>query len=379
MGDHQFIKLENWGNDMKKTTWMLVIFNVMLLSTTGMAAEFIVDQGGSGDALTIQNGLNLAGPGDMVTVNAGTYVENITMVGGVVLISASGAESTIIDGNGDMCINCELCGPGTRISGFTLTNGGGYIGGGVRVYDQSDIEIDNNIFLNNHTSFEGAGLSVQMFSIADVHDNDFIGNLSYKSSAITVIEDAQATISHNLFQNNTSTHYAGIIGVNRSSVVVEGNLFVENRSGSYAGNVDIYLSYCEMRYNTFIRNLAPVGASCLRVYLGSTAIVEYNLFAHNGGGAPAVATADCQTFSCNIFWDNGVDYAGPCSPLGQNGNDHMDAMTCNPYLDNGAVSEYSPCLIGPCGLIGANPAPGCADSVVAVETESWGSVKAMYR
>ncbi|MEN8006770.1 MAG: hypothetical protein ABFS42_07115 [Candidatus Krumholzibacteriota bacterium] len=364
---------------MKIIKGILVFFTLILFSSTTMAAVIIVDKGGSGDALTIQGGLDLAGSGDTVTVNAGTYVENITMVGGVVLISSSGPGSTIINGNGDMCISADLCGPGNRISGFTLTNGGGYIGGGVRVYDHTEIEIDNNIFLNNHTSYEGAGVSVQMYSTADIHDNDFIGNISYKSSAITVIEYAQATITNNFFNNNTSTNYAGVIGVNRSSVVVEWNRIVENRSGSYAGNIDLFVATCELRHNTFLRNLAPYGASCIRDGGSSQLIAEYNLFAHNSGGAPAVRAVDCQIFSFNIFWDNGIDYIGPCDPIGTADNAHVNSMVCQPTGDDCAVSQFSPCLTGPGGLIGFNPAAGCTDNVVSVETESWGSLKALFR
>ncbi len=364
---------------MKTSNWKLLYLALVFLSTTAFASEFVVDPGGSGDALTIQGGLDLAESGDQVTVVAGTYVENLTMVSGVVLMSATGSASTIIDGNGDMCINCEQCGPGTRISGFTLTNGGGYIGGGVRIYGYSTVEVDHNIIVENHTSFEGAGVSVQMFSSSNIHDNDFLDNLSFKTTAITVIEDAEATIKDNFFKGNVSTIYAAVIGVNRSSVVVEGNRIVENQSGEGAGTIDIYSGTGELRNNTFIRNLAPAGGSCLNAIGNTQVLVHNNLFAHNGGGGPAVYSPNCQDFSCNIFWDNQKDYEGFCNPIGADNNTHINALVCNPHQDNCSVSEFSPCLTGPCGLIGANSTPGCSDDVVVVENQSWGSLKSLYR
>ncbi len=364
---------------MKTTKWVPVFCVLVLLSTPAIATEFVVDPGGSGDALTIQAGLDLASAGDLVTVLAGTYAENITMVSGVELVGASGSGSTIIDGNGDICINCEQCGLGTRISGFTLTNGGGYTGCGIRVFDHSSVEIDNNKFLENHSDFEGAGITVQRYSSADIHDNRFIRNTSFKTCAITVIVGSQATIAKNFFKGNVSTDYAGVIGANDSNVIIEWNRIVENRSGSYAGTIDIVTSFCQLRNNTFIRNLAPVGGSCLRDGGWSIITVANNLFAHNGGGGPAVKAEDCQNFSCNIFWDNGIDYLGDCNPIGQNNNAHISSLVCNPAEDSCAVSEFSPCLGGPCGLIGVNATPDCTDDVVSVETESWGSLKSLFR
>jgi len=260
------------------------------------------------------------------------------------------------------------------INGFTITRGGSYTGGGVRVFDNSDVEIYDNIFLANVTDFEGAGITVQRMSRSFIHDNEFRNNVSFRTSAITVIVNSSAQITGNFFLRNRSADLASCIGVNASSVDIGWNRFVDNHSGNHGGTIDPYNSSATIYNNTFIRNLSPSGASCIRS-TGSVS-AHNNLFAHNGG--PAVSLADCTGFSCNYFYDNIQDVGSGCDPIGVNGNLNIDTMVCNPGANNCAVSMHSPCLTGPCGLVGVNPEYGCIDDVVPSEPTSWGSLKALY-
>jgi len=78
----------------------LAIVFLMAIALGSTAAEYVVDSSGSADYVTIQSALDVAGVGDIVTVNMGTYVENLTMASGVTLQSASGSAATVIDGEG---------------------------------------------------------------------------------------------------------------------------------------------------------------------------------------------------------------------------------------------------------------------------------------
>jgi len=361
---------------------LLFVLAPFLLCGEAFASTIIVDPGGGGDATTIQGGLDLASAGDMVQVLPGTYVENLVMVSGVWLCSASGPETAIIDGSGgDCCIRCNRCAPGTRIDGFTITNGGGYCAGGILIFDNSHVEVLKNIIRNNHTSYEGAGVQVQRYSYGYIHDNQFLDNLTYHSCAISVIVYSQATIENNLFKNNVSEFLSGGIGLNEASVEIAGNVFLYNKSVNGAAIHAVHPgTSANIHHNTFLFNRGTGGGGTgILVYDGATMFASNNLFGWNHG-TPAVISDSYSNLvlGCNDVWENDIDYFGIPDPTGTNGNVRIDPLVCAPLSDEAALSHYSPLLAGPCGYIGANPVPACWDQV-PIEDLSWGQVKALYR
>ena len=92
-------------------------------------SSYHVRADGTGDASTIQAGLDSAAIGDTVRVGPGTYLENIDFRGkDCVLVSEMGALETIIDGSDTVAPvvtfeNGE--GAGAELREFTLTNGSG--------------------------------------------------------------------------------------------------------------------------------------------------------------------------------------------------------------------------------------------------------------
>jgi hypothetical protein len=85
---------------------------------------------------TIQAGIDAAGSGDIVLVDAGTYPEEINLKAGVV-VRGAGIDQSIIDGGGDpgdvVRAVGNAIGPDTKLEGFTVrgaANSGGMPGGG---------------------------------------------------------------------------------------------------------------------------------------------------------------------------------------------------------------------------------------------------------
>ena len=189
-----------------------------------------------------------------------------------------------------------------------------------------------------------------------------------------MIVDSQADIVDNLFKYNESSHLSAGIGIHSSNAYVHGNIFYGNKSNngsalrSYHGNLDA-------SNNTFLYNESQTEAADISVWSG-TASLDNNLFAFPVAG-PAIMTSTSIDAHCNVFWDYETPTVAPHQIVGVNGNEVIDPMVCAFDPVSAALSAYSPCLAGPCGVIGANPDPGCTDQI-PTEFVAWGDVKKLY-
>jgi len=330
------------------------------LAAAASAATLTVGPAGSGDDLTIQAACRRAVAGDEIVVLPGVYLENIILTSGVRVISRDGPEHTIVDGQGQKCFMAQQCAPGTAVTGFTVTNGGSFNGGGFWIYDNSTLEIAHNIIRNHHTDYEGAGVLVNRYSYADIHDNSFLENRSHLTAVITVIVYSSADVRNNEFINNQSEAHSAAIGVHESHVEIVGNLFQDNSGAGDAGTVDFYKATGLVSNNVFLGNIGSVdGASGVAVRnKDSRVTVLRNIFSTNRGG-PALRTEACQAVSCNIFWNNDVDHAGLCLPIGKDGNINVDPGLCAEHANH--VQDGSPSLNSRCGHIGLATGAGCGD------------------
>ncbi len=116
-----------------------------------------------GQYATIQAAMNAAVNGDTVLVADGTYTgagnTNLSFFSTPITVrSQSGPETCIIDCGGDS-VAFWLSGdpPDAIIDGFTITNGGGYPGGGLYMYYFGDATIRNCIITGNASDFAGGG------------------------------------------------------------------------------------------------------------------------------------------------------------------------------------------------------------------------------
>ncbi len=114
---------------------------------------------------SIQAVIELASPGDEIVVHRGTYFENLDLMGKAITLRSTDptdpevVTATIIDGGGAdrvlFCWNGE--GPDTVISGFVITNGHSYEGGGM--YNAaSNPTVMNCTFIANSSSAYGGGM-----------------------------------------------------------------------------------------------------------------------------------------------------------------------------------------------------------------------------
>ncbi len=198
------------------------------------------------DYPTIQEGIDASLDSDTILVQPGTYFENINFNGHNITLGSmfimtgdtSYISQTVIDGNqnGSVISITYNGGPGTRISGFTITNGTGTLwqldvwpefwvnrGGGILVH-HSDLSLDNVVITNNtpdginiseYSGLAGATISINNARIinnegdgisskySDLNiSNSYVSNNSSKGIATELIHNI--TINNTIISNNQS-------------------------------------------------------------------------------------------------------------------------------------------------------------------------------
>lgn len=82
---------------------------VLLLASSLAARTWNIHEDGSGDAPTIQAGIDSASAGDVVLALPGRYLENINFLGKAITVKRTSAELCIIDGSGaaESCVTAR--------------------------------------------------------------------------------------------------------------------------------------------------------------------------------------------------------------------------------------------------------------------------------
>jgi hypothetical protein len=147
---------------MSRSTVPIALFLSIVLASA-VAAQTTIRV--PADQPTIQAAINAGASGDTVLVAPGTYFEQINFLGKAITVtSEAGPAATIINGSGaGVVVTFDSGeGPGAVLRGFTVTNGGGFTGGGVEVSSASPTIEDNVITAN--TGCDGIGINVSFGS-----------------------------------------------------------------------------------------------------------------------------------------------------------------------------------------------------------------------
>ena len=289
------------------------------------------------DHATIQEAIVAAAPGDTVLVLPGVYEELIDFLGkDIVLESADGPESTIIDGgqNGPIVSIVSGEGAGAVLRGFTLRNANLFFGTAVQCTGSTP-RIESNLITGNYGTTSG-GAVYCLDASAVIVDNEFSdnflpalyitgtsapvveGNLFHRNDGQAVyLHGGGATIRGNVFdENHPPTQGGGIRAQASASILVEDNLFTGNRASRGAAISVGDSSDAEIRDNDFYYNDALLlfgdgGA----VYVSSaTATIERNLFfgnrADRGGALAFIVGADAVVRDNRVLANHAFDEGG---------------------------------------------------------------------
>jgi predicted outer membrane repeat protein len=343
----------------------LIFLVLVLFISNSFADTWYINPEGTGDAATIQAGIDLAAAGDTVLLANGTYTTTsylgIDFLGKAIVVrsQSNDPESCILDcaeqTRGFYFHSYE--GSGSVLEGVKVTNGVATskfpdnLGGGVYCF-QSSPTIRNCIF-SNCLAYEGGGLSCWVGGFPTVSDCIFSGNSAVSGGAVSA---GSLTLTNCTFADNSADLGGAIRGGNFTLINCT---FVRNEASSQGGAVWIGAS------NNFVI---------------SNSIIAFSL---NGGAVYGDESSSATLSCCDIYGNAGGDWTGLIAgQLGINGNINLNPRFCPdgspdaPYT----LREDSPCSADnhpTCSLIGAWSV-GCGkEGVCSVEPGAlhFGSVR----
>jgi hypothetical protein len=194
---------------MRRMLIVSIALVVMFSAVAAGAATWRVSQDGTGDAFTIQAGIDLAGNGDVVIVAPGTYSGtgnyNVTFNGkNITVMSQAGPFDTVID--------CQTLGQAFQftggesydatLEGFTIKNGNGSFGGAIYC-DGASPTIRYNLFCDNLAWNSGGAIDIRNGS-PTLYNNTFHGNGAPSGGAVMFGPGSNAQFWQNLVCASTS-------------------------------------------------------------------------------------------------------------------------------------------------------------------------------
>ena len=368
-----------------------VVLALLGVSTLLSGRTITVDDSGGAEFQSIQAAIIAAVPGDVVSVAAGLYRENLVLKNGVSVIGA-GADQTTVDG-GKLSWTATLldCDASTRLQGFTLTNGqqqfgaGVYVlrgapvitlnritgntavpnrlgastlGGGIALQDSQAL-VTGNLIVSNSADY-GAGLEIRG-GAPRITQNQITGNTAVWNGggleAYSTSASASLLISGNSVLNNTALYGAGMELFTTGPAIVTNNLITGNTASavagynSYGGGVEVFYASPQLFNNTLAGNKADFGGAMVVTDAGTETLrVSNNIFYDNATGDVTSAALDLSSLSAvalnNIFFLNSrADCGGPIpQPCSDPSNLFQDPRLVDPRRSDYRLQPGSPAI-----------------------------------
>ncbi|MFH1615547.1 MAG: right-handed parallel beta-helix repeat-containing protein [Planctomycetota bacterium] len=270
-----------------------IIFALIFLSSTGFTAGLtyhVPDLGEVPPILTIQDGIDRAGNGDMVLVADGNYSGtgnfDLDFQGKAVVVrSQNGPENCIIDCNGQGRGFYFHSGEGhsSVVDGFTIINGLADFGGGIECDNSSPTILNCTIGLpgaGNTASFYGGGIDL-FFSSAVVTDCRITHNLASYGGGVNCEVDT-AAISFSVIAENTSSQGGGAVCCFDSSAILKSCAIAKNTTAD-VGSIYLFNANPEIRNCTIIDNIGLNNfGGIYRSDDNSTAVIVNSILWNNG-------------------------------------------------------------------------------------------------
>ena len=262
--------------------WLLLLF-IVVLGLDNTNAETIVDSGGNGDYVTIDEALQSAVEGDTILVWDGVYSGNFNISVDDIQLIGNGSTTTTIQGNDPNANNIVIVADNIRISNFMITGAdsaisitdsmncrisGNNITGNKRGIHMSGSAsyntIEGNIITGN--TFNGVYLESTDLYNYTAHSNIITGNsISSTTTAIWIKGTSDTEISNNVI------HSFGTYGIQIQSSIRDSLINNTITDGNYG--ITLYGGYNQIISQNTIFSLDGYG---IFVNSGQLMDTEYN-------------------------------------------------------------------------------------------------------
>jgi parallel beta-helix repeat protein len=336
---------------MKRTATVFIVLSLVWLVNSAEGRLWHIKADGSGDAPTIQGGIDSAATGDAVVLAPGTYTgvgnRGIDFKGKAITVTSDGGRDVTI-------IECQ-----GLAKGFRFHSGEG------------SSSVLSGVTIHNGSGPWGSGIDCE-YSSPTISDNTISGNSALEDGGGIYCEYASPTIANNTIKDNSAGYYGGGISCKPGSPTISDNT-ISGNSADGGGGI-FYTESCSptISNNTISGNSANGGGGIFSV-LSATATIRNTIIAFNtaGGGIFCFLGSNPTLTNCDIYGNVGGNAL--CGTDG-GGNISSDPLFCDSLgNDSLYIRSDSPCAPGnhPSGeLIGAWPV-GC-DAPTSVEAPADG-------
>jgi hypothetical protein len=407
----------------------------------GAGRAWVIHEDGSGDAPTVQAGIDSAAVGDSVLVMPGRYYENLNFRGkDIVVLSAEGPEATIVDGShkrGSVVVFRNGEGRAAVLQGFTITGGVGDLmdgatldtirhGGGILVLHSAPTirgnliknnsveewgggimaadlglgpDISGNIIRENWATFSGAGIALGGSGV--IRGNVIEENVAFEGNGGGIwagVSGYQIKVS--ILDNRILRNHAGFqgggahctLGTPAGEMEIGGNFFLSNaaygngRAQLCGGGIWLYGGSYWVHHNTIVFNAdycvsdPPGGGGGIALLKAGPKVIENNIIAYSlRGGGIRCDGLSIPVIRNNLAWSNvGGEGYGSCADwTSTNGNLAVDPLFCDQPGGDYSLAASSPALTHPAGPLGAFPTAGC--DAIAPQSATWGRISTLYQ
>ncbi len=202
----------------------ILISICVILLNIGFASAATLNVGQGQTYTTIQSAVDAANTGDVISVNEGTYSENLVIKENGISIIGKNKEKTIIDGKKTGSVVKIDGANNVKISGFTIQNSGGsgQSDGGVSLHSANNNMIVNLILMDNVmgiTIYSGSNSNVA--SGNDLKSNGKYGVFIFSSN------------DNKIYNNNIQNNEFGFYGDGARTNSFYSNNFIDNKNQAY--------------------------------------------------------------------------------------------------------------------------------------------------